>query len=123
MNYTGNDDRTSTCEVVVCRHVGESASDSFALRKTVDLEVAHDSRHELLVDDEPVFHPECCLDAKPAVGASRVGVHFADHVTQQQTSNGTIARNAILVVLVRRALKANDSARRAFGVTRGDCSG
>ena len=104
-------------QVVVCGHVGESASDSFTLRKSVDLEVAHDSRHELLVDDEPVFHPESCLDAKPVVGASRVGVHFANHVTQEQTTDCLIARNAMLVVVVRRALQANDPTRSAVGVT------
>ena len=68
-------------QVVVGGHVGEIASDSFALGKTVDIEVAHDSLNELLVDDEPVLDPESCLDAKAPVGASRVGVHFAHHVT------------------------------------------
>jgi hypothetical protein len=88
-------------QAVVRGHAGEIASDSLPLGKTVDLELAHDSRHELLVDDEPVFDPESCLDAKPAVGASRVGVHFANHVTQEQATNCLIARNAMLVVEVR----------------------
>ena len=88
-------------QVVVGGHVGEIASDSLALGKTVDVELAHDSRHELLVDDEPVFDPESCRDAKPAVGASRTGVHFANHVTQEQTTDCLIARNALQVVVVR----------------------
>jgi hypothetical protein len=78
-------------QAVVRGHAGEIASDSLPLGKTVDLEV----------DDEPVFDPESCLDAKPAVGASRVGVHFANHVTQEQATNCLIARNAMLVVEVR----------------------
>jgi len=68
-------------QVVVGGHVGEIVSDSFALGKTVDVEVAHDSLNELLVDDEPVLHPQSCRDAQAAVGAARVGVHLTDHVT------------------------------------------
>src|SRR5580700_2909535 len=84
--------------------------------KSLDPELAHDGKDQLLVDHHVLFAHESGSDAQHPVGAPRPLVDVGDEAAEEEPTDLAVARHVVLELVEARARDAGDPARDALVV-------